>query len=181
MSRTLCSAAIAAAVLLFLTGCPKKQPVPNPADTVFQPGTNSSDWLNPQDIYGADAEDLSYRSDSFADGTRLENLLPDVYFQFNTAFLPETERAKVRQAAEHLRQNPNDRLLIEGNCDWRGTLEYNLALGDRRAGAVKQYLIDQGIDASRVETVSFGDQNAVENASETQMAQDRRADLVVIR
>lgn len=140
------------------------------------------DWIDPTTIYGADAADLAFRDSAFGeDGTRVEGLLPSVFFDFDTSGVKAAERPKLQQAAQHLQDNPGDKLLIEGNCDWRGTTEYNLTLGDRRADSVKQYLVNLGIDPSRIETLSHGDLNAEENASESQMAQDRRADLVIIR
>ncbi len=92
-----------------------------------------------------------------------------------------SERGKIVEAAEYLKNNPNDKLLIEGYCDWRGTREYNLTLGDRRASGVKQYLLDQGVSPDRVQTLSNGDLKAEENASASAMKEDRRAGLVVIR
>lgn len=183
MSRILRLAAFALLALL-LAGCPKKTNPPRPSDTVLGGRSgNSPDWIDSTDIYGEDASGLLSRSGSGfgEDGERFENILADIYFDYDTSFVKESERPKLVQAADHLQQNPNDRLLIEGNADWRGTTEYNMALGDRRANSVKQYLITLGIDPDRIQTVSHGDLNAIENAAESQMAEDRRADMVIIR
>ncbi|MBN2068481.1 MAG: OmpA family protein [Opitutales bacterium] len=145
-------------------------------------GENSSDWINAAEVYGAGAAGLEVRDGAFGeDGERITGVLPSVYFDFDTSYIKQSERTKLAQAVEHLKNNPNDRLLIEGNCDWRGTKEYNLALGDRRAESVLAYLSGIGVDTSRVQTVSLGDLNAAENSAESQMSQDRRADLVIIR
>ncbi len=181
MSRTLLFALSAAAAAFFLAGCPKA-PIPDPSVTAFGPGTPSADWIDPTSIYGAGAEGLDMRSSDFAgEGERIENLFPIVYFEVDTAFLSQTERQKLVPVAEHLKTNPKDRLIVEGFCDWRGTREYNLALGDRRAITVKQYLIDLGIDINRIQTLSHGDLEALENVPEEKMKLDRRAVLVILR
>ncbi len=181
MNRTLRLVAFVATAVL-LAGCPGKKVRPTDEDTRFAQGRPDIDWVNPVNVYGPDAAGLSGRDDAFgAEGTRMEDVLPDVYFDYDKASVRASERPKLQQAADYLRDNPDARLIVEGNCDWRGTREYNLALGDRRAGAVKQYLMDLGIDQARIETLSHGDLNATENAAEATMSQDRRADLIVVR
>ena len=90
------------------------------------------------------------------------------------------ERTKLQQAKEYLEKNPGFRLLLEGHCDWRGTAEYNLGLGDRRANSVKKYLQSIGVAADRVETLSKGSLEAAKNADEATMAKDRRVNLIVV-
>jgi peptidoglycan-associated lipoprotein len=80
----------------------------------------------------------------------------DAYFDFNKADIRPDARTALAQTADFLRKYPQVRVTIEGHCDERGSTEYNLALGDRRAGATKQYLVSLGISADRVNTVSFG-------------------------
>jgi peptidoglycan-associated lipoprotein len=80
----------------------------------------------------------------------------DAYFDFNKADIRSDARAALAKTGEYLRNYPQERVTIEGHCDERGSTEYNLALGDRRASAVKQYLISLGISADRLNTVSFG-------------------------
>lgn len=80
----------------------------------------------------------------------------DAYFDFNKADIRADARDALTKTAEFLRNNPGVRVTIEGHCDERGSTEYNLALGDRRAGATKQYLVSLGISADRISTVSFG-------------------------
>jgi len=168
---------------LLLVGCPKP-PVPNPGDTVFGPGSTGADFVDPTRIYGSGAEGLDSRSGSFADGNlqRFEDILKSVYFDTDTAFIAEKERPNLVEAADYLRQNPNDKLLIEGYCDWRGTREYNLTLGERRANTVRDYLVNAlGVDPARVQTLSHGDLKAQENVPADRMKEDRRAALVVVR
>jgi peptidoglycan-associated lipoprotein len=80
----------------------------------------------------------------------------DAYFDFNKADIRSDARDALGKTADYLRNNPAIRATIEGHCDERGSTEYNLALGDRRASAVKQYLVSLGISADRLTTVSFG-------------------------
>jgi peptidoglycan-associated lipoprotein len=80
----------------------------------------------------------------------------DAYFDFNKADIRSDARDALAKTADFLRNYPQIKVTIEGHCDERGSTEYNLALGDRRASAVKQYLISLGISADRLNTVSFG-------------------------
>ena len=80
----------------------------------------------------------------------------DAYFDFNKADVRSDARDALAKTADFLRNYPQIKVTIEGHCDDRGSTEYNLALGDRRASAVKQYLISLGISADRLNTVSFG-------------------------
>ena len=80
----------------------------------------------------------------------------DAYFDFNKADIRADARTALAKTAQYLRDYPAERVTIEGHCDERGSTEYNLALGDRRASASKQYLVSLGISADRVNTVSFG-------------------------
>ncbi len=137
------------------------------------PGRVSADAMS----QGLEARDASFSGDA----NRVEGLLPSIYFDFDQAFVQPQERPKLVETADYLRDNPEARLLIEGHCDYKGTSEYNLALGDRRASNVKQYLEQIGIRADRIQVVSRGDLEAQEGANASQRAQDRRADLIVLR
>jgi peptidoglycan-associated lipoprotein len=80
----------------------------------------------------------------------------DAFFDFNKADIRTDARTALGKTADYLRSYPAEKVTIEGHCDERGSTEYNLALGDRRASAAKQYLVSLGISADRVNTVSFG-------------------------
>lgn len=93
---------------------------------------------------------------------------------------PEAQAILLRHAA-WLQRNPAARVTLEGHCDERGTREYNLALGERRANAAKNFLANQGIAVDRISTVSFGKERpAVEDSGEAAWAMNRRAVTVVI-
>jgi len=103
-----------------------------------------------------------------------------VYFAFDSSALDAAAQSILDANAAWLKANPGKSVTIEGNCDERGSREYNLALGQRRADAVKAYLVDHGVSASRIETVSFGEEKPVcTGTGEACWAQNRRADIVV--
>jgi len=103
----------------------------------------------------------------------------DAYFDFNKADVRGDARTALAKTADFLRNYPQIRVTIEGHCDERGSTEYNLALGDRRASAVKQYLVSLGISADRVSTVSFGKEKPFcTQSNESCWQQNRRGHFV---
>ena len=87
-----------------------------------------------------------------------EGPLQDVFFDFDQAVLREDARQALDENLTWLSTNPGIRIVIEGHCDEQGTNEYNLALGERRARAIRQYLTAGGVDSSRISTVSYGEE-----------------------
>ena len=105
--------------------------------------------------------------------------LETVYFAYDRASLEAGARGILRSNAEYLKTNSGATARIEGNCDSRGSAEYNLALGERRALAAKQYLVDLGVDASRLSTISYGEERpAVRGQTEAAFAKNRRDDFL---
>jgi peptidoglycan-associated lipoprotein len=103
-----------------------------------------------------------------------------VFFDTDSYTVDDRARAVLDAQAQWLNRNPNVRVTIEGHCDERGTREYNLALGDRRANAVRDYLQSRGVAASRMQTISWGKERpAVDGHDESAWAQNRRAVTVV--
>lgn len=176
---------ISAALAFSAVGC-KKKPRRDPSQTVVgQQGV-----LNPNDAgaFGAGFNDsqapntgLSGRGDPLDPANQIRGELQPVYFAYDQYAIAAPERSKLDAAKAYLDANPERRLLIEGRCDWRGTQEYNLGLGDRRANAAKQYLVTLGVPDTKIEVLSKGDLEAVENAAEDVMSKDRRAELVVLK
>ena len=104
----------------------------------------------------------------------------DVQFEFDSAKLSVEAQDILRQKAEWLKENPRAKIIIEGHCDERGTNEYNLALGDRRAFSAKTFLVDLGIATSRLTTVSYGEERPIDSrADEDAWAKNRRAHFVI--
>lgn len=103
-----------------------------------------------------------------------------VLFDFDKFNLKPVARARVRDWANFLKENPALFVTLEGNCDERGTREYNLALGARRANSVRDFLIGLGVNANRLTTISYGKERPVKTASnETAWAQNRNVHVVV--
>lgn len=103
----------------------------------------------------------------------------DAYFDYDSDDLREDARLALDGDAKMMRDHANASLLIEGHCDERGTPEYNLALGEKRANAARDYLVSQGVDHGRIETVSFGEERPFATGHDEQSwAQNRRAHLV---
>jgi len=108
-----------------------------------------------------------------------ENAPTTVYFDFDSAALTSDAVAALDSQAAWLKTNRSVNVVIQGYCDKRGTAEYNLALGERRAEAVKQYLISQGVCAKRISTVSYGKEYAFPGDTEEAYAKSRRGVTVV--
>ena len=104
----------------------------------------------------------------------------DAYFDYDKADIRADARDALSQTAQFLRSYPQIKIVIEGHCDERGSTEYNLALGDRRAAAAKQFLTSLGISADRMETVSYGKERPFCTAStEDCWRQNRRAHIIM--
>ena len=104
----------------------------------------------------------------------------DVQFEFDSAKLSMEAQDILRRKAQWLEENPRAKIIIEGHCDERGTNEYNLALGDRRAFSAKSFLVDLGIADSRLTTVSYGEERPIDSrADEDAWAKNRRAHFVI--
>lgn len=177
ISRKFLLVLISAAVIF--AGCYKKPRRPTPADTTPTGAieTNSMGNLTDQTASG-----LQPRTDGvIEDADTIRNLLQSVFFEFNKSGIKQDERVKISAAADYLKKTPQYRMLLEGHCDWRGTAEYNMGLGDRRAQAVKKFLEDLGIAADKLQILSKGSMGAVEKGSEDQMAKDRRVDFVILK
>lgn len=149
---------------------------PAPQPTVSVP-TPDSDFVQPQ----SDTRDVL--SEDILEANRVareRGWIRDAFFAFDASTLDEGAQGALRQSATWLRQNPELRIRIEGHCDERGTEQYNLALGDRRADTAASYLVALGVDRSRISTVSYGEERPFEEGSnESAWAQNRRAHLVL--
>jgi peptidoglycan-associated lipoprotein len=104
-----------------------------------------------------------------------------IHFDFDKAVIRPEDAAILDQKVAILQANPNLRIRISGHCDERGSDEYNLALGNRRATGAKQYLVSHGIDAGRIETISYGEERPIaQGHDETAWAQNRRDEVEII-
>jgi len=105
-----------------------------------------------------------------------------VYFGFDADALASSEMAKVEAVAKHLTEKPNRVVIIEGNCDERGSNEYNLALGEQRAIKIHDYLVRLGIAEKRIQTKSYGEEKpAVQGQNEAAWAKNRRGEFAIFQ
>lgn len=117
-----------------------------------------------------------------APATDLQSQLQKVYFNFDSSDLSEESRNTLSRNAEYLSKQGSVKVLIEGNCDERGSDDYNMALGERRAKAAKDYLVNLGIASERISTISYGEEKPVDPAhDEAAWSKNRRADFVVVK
>lgn len=112
---------------------------------------------------------------------QLQSALDKIYFDFDSAGLSESARDTLTKNAAVLTKEPTVKIRIEGNCDERGSSEYNLALGERRAKAAQQYLITLGVTPDRLSIISYGKEKpAVRGDDESAWARNRRDEFVVV-
>ena len=106
--------------------------------------------------------------------------MKDIHFDFDRYIIMSGDKTILKQVADTLRKNSNLKVTIEGNCDERGTNEYNLALGDRRAKAAKDFLLSLGIQSGRMDTVSYGEEKPLcTESTEACWAKNRRDHFVL--
>jgi len=106
--------------------------------------------------------------------------LQNIYFDYDKSAIRPDAREILKANAEIFTKNSSAKIIVEEHCDERGTAEYNMALGERRAQEAKQYLVNLGIDASRIETISYGKERPLDNRSiEEAWAQNRRAQFLL--
>ncbi len=107
--------------------------------------------------------------------------LATIYFDFDRANLTEEAQATLAENARQLQQHPEVNIRIEGHCDERGTVEYNLALGERRAIAAREYLVNFGISPRRITVISYGKERPVDpRHTPDAWAKNRRAEFVIL-
>jgi len=182
VSKKLCLVIASAAFVA--AGCTKKPERPNPGLTMLGQGVENappppSNLSTVSDLNSSLQPRLG--DGVIDDGSTIRGLLQAVYFDFDQSAIKTAEREKLKAAKDYLDKNPGQRLLLEGHADWRGTAEYNLGLGDRRANAAKKYLLSLGVVADKLEANSKGSLEAKSNADAATMEKDRRVELVIIK
>ncbi len=172
---------------LSLSGCrPKYQP--RPEDTLMGSGySKRHDYIESSEAYQASLEEegLELREvhvfpKASTSNYAKENALVSIYFQFDNFTIDTPERPKLSDTLEQLKDNPKLKLLIVGHCDYHGTAAYNMALGEKRAKSVQDYLVQAEAGSERIYTLSRGDLDAeVRTGSPAETNQDRRADVFI--
>jgi peptidoglycan-associated lipoprotein len=190
MNRKLMIWIVVPMLLTVLYGCPKKKPVtpPQDLDVETQPVTPTTpptqDVAEP--VVGETVEDrvedplMSADLQVVNDELRRRGFSPDIYFNLDDSTLSDESRERLARNSELLRAQPQFMLTVEGHADERGTNEYNLALGERRANAVRDYLTSLGVDGGRMRTLSYGEERPVCTTNdESCWSQNRRGHLVI--
>jgi peptidoglycan-associated lipoprotein len=188
------STALALAVVLAATGCKHKPvavtPIPvghgAPVTDIGGGGTinpyNGGGGINTGGggVNNAPIPPMAYNPDNFTkDASTLAAYT--ILFAYDSAVVRDNEQSSLQSVAQQLQSNPSDQLLVEGNCDERGTEEYNRSLGERRALAAREALAKLGIDPSRVHEISYGkDKPADTGHDEAAWSKNRRDDFVLL-
>jgi peptidoglycan-associated lipoprotein len=181
--------AVALAVLcpLLLASCGGKKRGPAVAGTGSSTGVGGADsgtqtvdegtGIRTVDADSAEGADFAV-SDPSGEGGPLE----DIHFALDQSDLTDQARATLERNAQWMRSHAGAKVRVEGHCDERGTVEYNLALGERRAQATRDYLVSLGVEAGRLSTVSYGKERPIDPSStEAAFAKNRRAHFAVSR
>ncbi len=166
--------------LLSLWGCPKKAELSSTSDaqkeTITAPATPEASSMS-----GTESAAAMKSEGSNEKGTATTDGMKSVYFDFNKSVIRDDAKDAMHMNVEWLKAHPQAKINIEGNCDERGTKEYNQALGQRRAASAKKYLTAMGISASRISLTSYGKEKPIctEN-TEKCWQKSRRDDFVAI-
>jgi peptidoglycan-associated lipoprotein len=167
--NVMCMAGLVVAISMVGSGCKKR------GAAGMDDGISPINGIAGEGIYG---EGLG---DRFG-GEFVEGQFQAVYYAYDSAQVSPAERSKLEAVADYLRRNSAARLVVEGHCDERGSREYNLSLGERRALAARAYLVGLGIDGSRIQTRSYGsEQPAAFGHDEESWRLNRRAEFVVVQ
>ncbi|MGC1455384.1 MAG: peptidoglycan-associated lipoprotein Pal [Nitrospirota bacterium] len=159
---------------IFLSGCPKK------SEITAAPEPQKDQLTSPAAQTGKDVKSDEPGIDAKERGMAAKESLQPIYFDFNKSSIRDDAKSVMKKNAEWLKSNPNTKIRIQGNCDERGTKEYNQALGQRRSVDAKKYLTAMGVDSGRMSIISFGKEKPVctENA-ESCWQKNRRDDFLV--
>lgn len=125
-------------------------------------------------------ESLESKSLGIMEGRTSGPMLP-VYFDFDSSEIGADQVSRIQVNADFLNNNPEVNIRVEGNCDPRGTNEYNMALGERRALSAKKYLMNLGVDEKKMTTISYGEERILLHGhDELSWSQNRRDDFVIV-
>ena len=173
-NRSLLFAIIVSLSVLVLWGCPKKAEVTSSPET-----QEAAPPVQEAPPVVQKAEPVKEEPKPEERAAPAAAGLQPIYFDFDRSFVRDDAKAIMKANAEWLKANPKVKIRIEGNCDERGTREYNQALGQRRATSAKKYLTDLGVSASRISLISYGKEKPVcTESTEDCWQKNRRGDLV---
>jgi peptidoglycan-associated lipoprotein len=182
--------AIACGLALSMGGCAKKKTgadgdmgaaeerAPQPGEPGYEKIYEES-MAAKQEALDAQAAAMG-KGHEVLEGRTSAPLLP-IYFDFDKSNIRQDQKVRLEKNAAYLKQNKGVKVRIEGNCDERGTSEYNMALGERRAISAKKYLVNLGVHAARIHTISYGEEKPLLHGhDEYSWAQNRRDDFAIM-
>lgn len=173
-------AAVIVTALFGFFGCAKRGQVPPAPEEIELGGTGEGQPV-PQ-VRGGQEGAITEESMSAQARQKLQDELEDIHFDFDKYNITPEARVILKKDYEVLQGAPEADVLVEGYCDNRGTVEYNLALGQRRANAARDYLITLGMDPARVSTVSYGEERPLDpRNTEEAWAKNRRCHFVILK
>lgn len=180
--------------MLMVGGCAKKdivkqdEPIPAVAAPVSPPQTPKQAPAAPQPAKEETAQPLAIQGETVSmtapaqAAPEVKSALEKIYFAFDSSTLSEQSRDTLYRNAEVIIKKSTAKYIVEGHCDERGSDEYNLALGERRAKAAYNYLLTLGVPADRLQSVSYGEERPAEQGhDETAWAQNRRAEFSIAK
>ena len=176
------SSLIAIGAFAFAAACGGKKPPETPAPEPAPAEAPAPAPAAPAPAPAPANDDAANAARMAAERTRAltADLTAMIHFDYDKSDIMPDDKANLDRKAAILAANPSAKIQIAGNCDERGSTEYNLALGNRRALAAKQYLVSKGVDGSRIETVSYGSERPVaQGSSEAAWAQNRNDQFLV--
>ena len=168
---------------LILVGCPKKTVVKEEPSVKKEEGVAKREAERTKEMGAKEFEkSLVAKKEPGIKGEVFESkLLKDIHFDFDKYNIRPGDAEILNENAALLKKSPKVKVQIEGHCDERGTTEYNLALGERRANSAKKYLISLGISSNRISTISYGKEKPLDPGhNEEAWAKNRRAHTVVL-
>lgn len=174
------AAAIILALALF--GCAKKQVTAPPevqqptAVEQQQPVKEAPEKITEEKVAKIETREVPSKVEE------ISGIFEDIHFDFDKYNVREDAKPTLKKVADYLIKNDKQNILIEGHCDERGTSEYNLGLGDRRARATKDYLVSLGVPSSRIEMISYGKERPLCNEhNEECWTKNRRSHFVIMK
>lgn len=178
---------LVAALFVVSTGCPPKPiettptPTPAPVETPTPPTPTPEPKVEVTEPFKPEPPVTREVVPSIEEINR-SGVLKTVYFGYDSSEIDDAARAALQSNADWLKKNPKFVVEIGGHCDERGTIEYNITLGNRRGDSVRQYLAGLGVNPSQLTVVSYGEEKPVDPGhGEDSWAKNRRAEFVVVR
>jgi peptidoglycan-associated lipoprotein len=171
-------------VVVVSFGC-KQRAITQPEAQPQQKETKETEGKAPEEVTEqkapSEVESVEEKEKAAREMEEKEGMFKDIHFDFDKYDISDADKPGLKSTSSWMVKNPDAKLSIEGHCDERGTNEYNLALGDRRAKSVKDYLVSLGVPSSRIETISYGEEKPLcTEHTEECWAKNRRAHFVVL-